>query len=110
MAAFDIELNIENQGSTMFTVNPTLSGQTYKLTLIWTPRTTQGEGSWFMNIDDTIHGLKVVNGIDILRGYHYMDELPPGKLGAFRNSGRSSKPGFLNFGIGKEITLRYEEP
>jgi len=106
MSAFEIELNIEQQGSGYFTASPTLSGQTYALKFRWSVRSN----AWFLDIDDTIHGIKIVNGIDILGPYHYNDLLPPGKLGAHRNQGTSSKPGFFNFGIGKEVTFRYEEP
>ncbi len=110
MAIIETELNIEAQGSAYFVVNPTFSGQVYKLTFIWTQRSPDHLGSWYLDIDTTIFGLKIVNGIDILGSYHYMDALPAGKLGAYKNKGTDSKPGFLNFGIEKEITLLYEEP
>jgi len=106
MAIIEIELNIEKQGSGYFTISPTLSGQVYRFTLSWSARAL----AWYLDIDDTIQGIKIVNGIDILDPYHYNNNLPPGKLGAFRNKGTKSKPSFFNFGIEKEITLLYEEP
>lgn len=110
MANFEIELNIVNQGSSIFTVNPTLSGQVYQFRLKWTIRPGGGTGAWILDIDETIFGIKLVSGIDVLDPYRYIDALPPGKLGVFRNSGRGSKPGYDNFGINKEYTLIYEEP
>ena len=102
----EIDLKIQEQGSTYFEITSRLSGQVYKLRLAWNYRTQ----SWYLNINDTADGIKLVNGIDIIGPYHYIDALPPGKLGVARNSGRESKPGFTNFGIGKEMTLVYEEP
>ena len=110
MAIVEIELNIEEQGSPLFTVSPTLSGQVYELKLIWVIKPYRRTGAWYMDIDETIFGIKVVSGINLLDPYDHIDALPPGKLGAFRNSGRGSKPAFENFGINKEFTLLYEEP
>lgn len=106
MAAVEIDLKIKDQQSTYFNIQPRLSGQVYNFTLRWSQRTQ----SWYLKINETISGIKLVNGIDILEPYHYIDSLPPGKLGCVRNSGTSSKPGFDNFGIGEEVTFRYEEP
>lgn len=106
MATIEIELNIEQRGSGYFTINPTLSGKTYKMTFSWSHRSL----SWSFDIDDTLKGVKIVNGINLLEPYQYNDSLPPGKLGAVRNKGTESKPSFLNFGIDKENTLVYEEP
>ena len=105
MSAIDIELNIIEQGSTYFTIEQELSGQVYTMRFTWKQRTQ----SWYWDIPDVVTGVKLVNGIDILKYYHYKDGVPPGKLGCSRNIGTLSKPGFDNFGIGKEITLRYEE-
>ena len=110
MAIFEIELNIENQGSPLFVINPTLSGQVYQFRLIWVIRPLNRTGAWYLDIDDTIFGVKLVSGIDLLDPYKYINALPPGKLGVFRNSGTGSKPSFNNFGINKEFTLLYEEP
>ena len=82
-----------------------LSGQVYELTFRWTTRLL----SWHMNIGTTLLGVKVVNGIDLLAPYHYKDDVPRGQLVAHRSTGRASKPFFDNFGIGKEITLVYED-
>jgi hypothetical protein len=81
-----------------------LDGESYVFTFIWSVRSN----AWFLNIGDIIQGIKIVTGIDLLEPYHYNDDLPSGKLGAVRNAGRASKPGFFNFGIGQEITLVYE--
>ncbi len=109
MAIVEIELDIMTQGSSVFTINPTLSGQVYQLRLTWVVRPYRRTGAWFMDIDETIYRLKIVSGIDLLDPYHYNDALPAGKLGAYRNSGRGSKPAYENFGIDKEFTLLYEE-
>ncbi|MBU2645882.1 hypothetical protein KKI24_14330 [bacterium] len=106
MSIIEISLNIEAQGSGYFKVSALMSGQSYDLTFIWSTRSQ----CWYLNVDETVKGIKIVTGIDLLEPYHYMDTIPPGKLGAYRNSGRDSKPGFGNFGIDKEITLLYEEP
>jgi hypothetical protein len=83
-----------------------LSGQVYELTFRWSTRSLP---SWYMDIGTTLLGVKVVNGIDLLGPYHYKDDVPRGLLVAKRNSGTSSKPVYDNFGIGKEITLVYED-
>lgn len=106
MAIVEIDLKIEEQQSPYFEINALLSGQVYRLRFRWSYRSL----AWYMRIDDTIDGIKLVNGIDLLGPYHYIDELPPGKLGIVRNSGTSSKPNFNNLGINLETTLRYEEP
>ena len=102
----EIDIKIQEQGAGYFQVSSKLSGQVYKMTFIWSYRSL----SWYLNINDTAKGIKLVNGIDLLEPYHYIDELPPGKLGVVRNSGAESKPGFFNFGIGKEMTMVYEAP
>lgn len=102
----EIRLDIEKNGSSYFRVSPVLSGRVYDLTFRWSVRSM----CWYLDIDRTVQGIKIVNGIDLLAPYKYMDNLPAGKLGARRNTGRSSKPGFFNFGIDKEVTLIYEEP
>ncbi len=81
-----------------------LSGQVYELKFRWTTRLP----SWYLDIGTILQGVKIVNGIDLLAPYHYIDELPSGQLVAFRQSGTSSKPFFDNIGIGKAITLVYE--
>lgn len=101
----EIELNIAAQGASKFTITTVLSGQSYQLTFTWSVRSL----AWYMDIDETIQGVKVVNGIDLLAPYSYIDNLPTGKLGAYRNSGKTSKPDFFNFGVDKEVTLVYEE-
>ncbi len=106
----EIELKIIERGSPDFEVVAELSGQSYSLKFRWTYRQVEGNGSWYLGIGDVIEGIKIVNGIDLLGSFHYIDELPPGKLGVVRNSGTASKPGFDNFGIGKEMTLVYDEP
>ncbi len=106
MAVREIDLKIQEQGSALFIVTSEMSGQVYNLRLEWNYRTQ----SWYLKINETVSGPKLVNGIDIIGPYHYIDSLPPGKLGVHRNSGTDSKPGFFNFGIGKEMTLVYEEP
>lgn len=105
MATTEIELNIEQRGSGYFTINPPLSGKVYKMIFSWSSRSL----SWSFDIGEILKGIKVVNGIDLLGPYHYNEDLPPGKLGVFRNKGTASKPAFLNFGIDKEMTLVYEE-
>ena len=62
-----------------------------------------------MDFDSKAQGIKVVNGVDLLAPFHYMDGVPSGKLGIIRNKGKSSKPYFNNLGIEKEMTLVYEE-
>jgi len=106
MATIEIGLKIIEQGSPFFGVSVRMSGQVYSLSFEWNYRSQ----AWYLKINDLVSGLKIVNGIDLLEPYHYIDELPPGKLGVVRNSGTKSKPGFSNFGIGKEMTLVYEEP
>ena len=106
MAIIEVELNIEQQGSGYFQISPTLSGKVYLFTMNWSYRTQ----SWYLDIDETVKGIKIVNGINILEPYQYNDDLLPGSLGAHRNTGRDSKPGFFNFGINNEMTLLYEEP
>lgn len=106
MATIEIELNIVQRGSGFFDVTSSLSGKSYKITFSWSARTL----SWSINIDETLTGVKLVNGIDLLEPYSYNDDLPPGKLGVIRNKGSESKPGFFNFGIDSEMTLVYEEP
>jgi len=81
-----------------------LDGQAYTFTFRWSVRNE----AWYLDIDNTVIGIKIVNGINLLDQYSYNDDLPPGKLGAYRNSGRDSKPGFTNFGVQSEITLIYE--
>lgn len=110
MAIVEIELNIEEQGSPDFTIVPTLSGQAYKFKLQWVIKPYGRTGAWYLDIDDTVHGIKLVSGINILDPYDHLDDLPPGKLGVYRNSGTGSKPAFDNFGINKEFTFLYEEP
>ncbi len=105
----ELALNIEEQGNGMFSVVPILSGQAYKLGFIWTYRSPDKAGSWYMNLDDVLLGIKLVNGIDLLGPYHYLSTVPPGKLGIVRNKGTLSKPGFFSLGIEKEMTMRYEE-
>lgn len=106
----ELALNIEEQGNGAFSVVPILSGQAYKLSFIWTYRSPDKAGSWYMNLDDVLLGVKLVNGIDLLGPYHYLSTVPPGKLGIVRNKGTLSKPGFFSLGIEKEMTMRYEEP
>ena len=106
MATFEIELRIDENQSPLFTVASNLSGRVYDLKLTWSYRWS----AWYLDVDEIVQGIKVVNGTDLLEPYHYNDDLPPGKLGVVRNSGRESKPFFDNFGIEKEMTLVYEEP
>lgn len=110
MAIVEIELNIEQQGAPVFVATPTLSGQTYRLKFQWVIKTYRRTGAWYLDIDETVYGIKVVSGINLLDPYDHLDTLPPGKLGVYRNSGNGSKPSFSNFGIDKEFTLLYEEP
>ncbi len=105
MSVVEIDLRIQEQGSPYFMVNVLLSGQTYNLRFEWNYRTV----AWYLRIDDTVTGIKIVNGIDLLGPYHYIDTLPAGSLGVVRNSGTESKPGFFNFGIDKEMTLIYDD-
>lgn len=107
---FEIELNIEQQGSPVFVSTPTLSGQTYRLNFQWVIKPYRRTGAWYLDIGSAIYGIKIVSGINLLDPYDHLDALPPGKLGVYRNSGRGSKPSFSNFGIDKEFTLIYEEP
>lgn len=89
-----------------------LDGQTYKLSFRWVPKRESSDlvdGSWYMDIGDDVVGIKVVNGINLLAPYQYMESIPQGTLTATRNFGRSSKPSFLNFGIGKEVSLLYDD-
>lgn len=102
----EIELRIDQNLSPLFTIAVNLSGRVYDLRFAWSYRWV----AWYMDINDTVHGIKVVNGIDLLEPFHYNENIPPGKLGVVRNSGRDSKPFFNNFGIEKEMTLVYEEP
>lgn len=107
---FELDLNIEEQGDGVFSVVVVLSGQAYKLSFLWTYRSPDKLGAWYMNLDETLVGIKLVNGIDLLGPYHYLDTIPPGKLGIERRKGTLSKPGFFNLGIGKEMSMTYEEP
>lgn len=102
----EIELRIDQNQSPLFKIATNLSGRVYDLTFIWSYRWA----AWYLNIDTTVQGIKIVNGIDLLEQLHYNDNLPPGKLGVVRNSGRDSKPFYDNFGIEKPMTLVYEEP
>lgn len=110
MAIIEIEMDIENQAAPIFTISPVLSGQAYNFLFQWVIKPYRRTGAWYLDIDDTVQGIKIVSGINLLDPYDYIDALPPGKLGAYRNSGRGSKPAFFNFGIDKEFTLLYEEP
>lgn len=106
MAIIEIELRIDQNQSPFFVINSQMSGRTYDLRFRWSTRWE----AWYLDIDSTIFGIKVVNGVDLFAPYHYNDAIPPGKLGAVRNKGRTSKPFYDNFGIEKEITLTYIEP
>ena len=106
MAVLEIELRIEENGSSFFKIASNLSGRVYDLTFYWSHRWL----CWYMNVDETLFGIKVVNSIDLLGPYHYNGDVPPGQLTAYINQGRSSKPSFFNFGIEKEVTLIYNEP
>jgi len=106
MATFQIELRIGQNSTVLFKIASNLSGQVYDLRFDWSYRWA----AWYLDVDETVQGIKIVNGIDLLGPYHYKNSVPPGKLGAVRNSGRTSKPFFDNFGIGKEITMAYVEP
>ena len=101
----EIELNIDQNRSPLFKIASSLSGQVYELKFKWSVRWL----AWYMDIDESVQGIKVVNGIDLLGPYHYLDDIPPGKLGVVRNKGTASKPYFDNLGIEKEMTLVYEE-
>ena len=90
-----------------YTDTPELSGQVYQFRKRWSTRSEAGAGSWYLDVKGVIFGIKIVNGIDLFTPYKYIDELPTGQLFAFRSTGKTSKPGFDNFGIGKEITLAY---
>lgn len=92
---------VELQDLPYYSQSVVLDGKSYLLTFRWSGR------SWFLDIDSTLKGVKIVTGIDILAPYHYKD-IPPGKLGAIRNSGTESKPTLLNFGAEKDISLVYE--
>ncbi len=98
-------IEIPTEQLPFYKVSIVLSGQVYELTFKWTTRLL----SWYMDIGTELLGVKVVNGIDLLSPYHYKDNVPRGQLVANRNTGRTSKPFFNNFGIGKEITLVYED-
>lgn len=91
-----------------FEDTPELDGQVYQFRKRYSVRGEGSVGTWYLDIRGVIFGIKIVNGIDLFSAYKYIDELPPGKLGAVRNTGSSSKPVFNNFGIGREITLVYE--
>lgn len=106
MAVLEIELRIDENASSFFKIAANLSGRVYDLRFTWSHRWL----CWYLDINDTIYGLKVVNGVDLLGPYHYNDGIPPGQLTAYRNKGRTSKPSFFNFGVEKEITLIYNEP
>jgi hypothetical protein len=106
MAVQEIELRIDQNQSPFFTISSKLSGRVYALRFTWSHRWA----SWYLDLDQTLFGIKIVNSIDLFSPYHYNDDVPPGKLGAAINKGRSSKPFFDNFGIEKEITLAYIEP
>jgi hypothetical protein len=101
----EIELRIEQNRSPLFKIASNLSGRVYDLKFSWSYRWA----AWYLDIDETVKGIKVVNGIDLLESFHYNENIPPGKLGVVRNSGRDSKPFFDNFGIEKAMTLVYEE-
>lgn len=100
----EIELNIDQNRSPYFKISASLNGQVYELTFRWSVRWV----AWYMDIDETVFGIKVVNGVNLLAPYHYNKDLPQGKLGVVRNNGTSSKPYFDNIGIEKEMTLVYE--
>ena len=101
----EIALNIDQNRSPLFKISASLSGQVYELRFKWSVRWL----CWYMDIDESIQGIKVVNGIDLLGSYHYLDDIPSGKLGVVRNKGNASKPYFDTFGIENEMTLVYEE-
>ena len=101
----EIELRIDQNLAPFFKIASNLSGRVYDLRFSWSYRWQ----AWYMDIDETVQGIKVVNGIDLLGSFHHNDDIPPGKLGVVRNSGRDSKPFFDNFGIEKAMTLVYEE-
>jgi len=106
MAILEIQLDIDKYRSSYFEVEAPLSGQSYLLKFNWSVRSL----AWYLDVSDVVKWVKVVNSVDLLAPYHYLEAIPPGKLGVRRNTGRDSKPGFFNFGIGKEMTLIYEEP
>jgi len=104
MTVTEIELNIDKTKSPYFKISAAMSGQVYELTFKWSARWL----AWYMQIDDKVQGIKLVNGIDLLAPYHHIDGLPTGKLGVVRSTGTDSKPYFDNIGIGNTMSLAYE--
>ena len=61
--------------------------------------------AWFIDFLDVVMGVKIVNGIDILRQYKHR-AVPQGRLFAQKLSGRESKPTFDT--INDSIVFLYE--
>lgn len=105
MTVQEIELRIDLNQAPLFKISSNLTGRVYGLTFRWSYRWI----AWYLDLDETLFGIKIVNGIDLFGPFHYNDNVPPGQLAAVRNKGVTSKPFFDNFGIEKEITLAYIE-
>ena len=91
-----------NQNRPTDEISVPLDGSVYNLTFTY----SQLDDSWFMDIDETVYGIKLVNGIDLLELYRYLN-VPPGELRCVRRAGRKSKPSFNDIGTNKEIELVY---
>ena len=74
MATFEIELRIDENQSPLFKIASNLSNRVYDLKFAWSYRWAV----WYLDIDETVQGIKIVNVTVLLASYHYNNDLPEG--------------------------------
>jgi hypothetical protein len=98
-----ISLDFE-QNNPKFDTFASLSGVNYNIRIFY----SYFDQSYYLTFKDIVNNIKIVNGIDLLKNYRFLN-VPPGELRCVRRVGRKSKPNFNDIGPGKEMELVYIE-
>lgn len=98
MAVYVIPLINQNQ-----TLQISLLGVTYALTLRWNALANSGNGLWYLDLNDTINnepilnGIPMVAGIDLLKQFKYLGIR--GHLITYNTTNPAYPPGYSDLGV-----------
>jgi hypothetical protein len=87
-----------------------MDGVAYPMTLRYNRRvgdgTEQADGSWILNFDNVLNGIRLCGGQDLLGQFHHL-EVPPGELRVVDLDEEFKEPDRTNFS--DRVVLQYTE-
>ncbi len=105
------DLLIPTSSDPHYVQTTSLDGTAYTLTFKWNRRAER----WSLTLgtadgEPIIEGIALVTGCDLLKGYRYLPECPPGILVCSPLGSDDATPGIVELGEGLRVVLTYAEP